>query len=402
MIRAVWVAFRFELVNRVSQARYWLSIAALPALLVFVVGSNMLAARLSYDSRPIGILDLAGVEQWDFGPGISADRPQEYRVFQDDDEALAAFEAGALQAIVIVPAGFPVDTALGYRADAPLPPGTVTRIQEVIRATMTLNMSPLARQALEAEIGLAEWDPKIGETNLIGARQVWSFILPILAGIALLLAVNGNAGRYTDLVGAERETRLMEVLLSSTNLSLVVLGKVLGLSFGVLLQLAVWLGAAVGLFAWLLQSAGLSSVLAAGFPTDTLWHLAALFIASLAFWGSLFTYLGARIKDPEIAQQVASAISFVVVLSLPLIYLAGREPDALATWVAGWTPPLAFQVAAGRMMVRSPQLLENGPAIILLLATSLCSVGAARALRRAADTLSGGQMPRWMWKKGRR
>ncbi|UCG55247.1 MAG: ABC transporter permease [Dehalococcoidia bacterium] len=82
--------------------------------------------------------------------------------------------------------------------------------------------------------------------NITDAESGFSaFILPAIFGFLLIMAIGSASGYLLQGLGEEKENRIMEILLSSVSTRQLLVGKVIGLGVGGLLQIVLWLISAV-------------------------------------------------------------------------------------------------------------------------------------------------------------
>jgi len=122
------------------------------------------------------------------------------------------------------------------------PPG----IQAAIKRFLTSNI--LSGKVPDETIDLVEAPlrltiTRLSETGTVAEEQggFGNLVIPGIFSLLLALSLNFFAGYMVQGLGEEKESRLIEVLLSSVSPRQLLTGKVLGLGFAGLVQVVVWL-----------------------------------------------------------------------------------------------------------------------------------------------------------------
>ncbi|WP_396127673.1 ABC transporter permease [Dethiobacter alkaliphilus] len=165
------------------------------------------------------------------------------------------------------------------------------------------------------------------EVNIAG------LILPMLAGVALLIAVvfSGQVLMYG--VIKEKQNRIVEILLSSISSFELMVGKILGFGLLSLTQMAIW--GTVGLI-----------VASIFFEVDFFQFAARDFVLPLLFFvfgyfmlASLFAAVGAMMKEAEGGSQIHGLVILIPMLPMFITGQLLMSPNALWVSVLSHIPP---------------------------------------------------------------
>ncbi len=197
-----------------------------------------------------------------------------------------------------------------------------------------------------------------------------SFLVPFGGMMLLFVAILMNSAALLQGLGEEKESRVLEVILSSVDARSFLLGKLLGLGAAGLLQLTVWL--AMAIVPALALVAGFS--LGPGVVLTCL----AFFAGGFLLFGTLMMATGSLGTTAQESQQLG--MFWVIASILPLMFFPVMiaEPNGTAARVLSWIPltsPMAMMMRMGSGEV---------PLWDLLLSLVLLAAGIWLALRFAA------------------
>src|SRR5689334_2023001 len=194
-----------------------------------------------------GLVDESGLVS-----PVPAEFADDYRLFPDDAAARAALLAGEVQGYVVIPADY-VETgevttyAVGGLFDSAdidsdelrdlLIHGLLAgKVDDAVleRVNNPADVSPVMINAQGERSGFGD----------IGSVLA-SFIIPYLLSVFLIISVFTASSYLLRSVSEEKETRVIEVVLSSVTAAQLLAGKVLGLGALGLTQVLVWLASVV-------------------------------------------------------------------------------------------------------------------------------------------------------------
>jgi len=167
----------------------------------------------------------------------------------------------------------------------------------------------------------------------------------------------------------EKNSRIMEVLISSTNAQQLFYGKVLGIGLAGLTQVLIWIllaAALMGRFSFGLDS-GLSSFL----TLETALYFVIFFILGYFMYAIMFATLGAAVNTDQEAQQFSAPIIYMIMIPFFLGIVVTQNPNTplalITSLVPFFTPILMFM----RISVAMPPFLQIAVGISLTLLTIL-------------------------------
>jgi len=251
---------------------------------------------------------------------------------------------------------------------------------------------PASYQRFEVEAGGAVSD------EISTAEEVGEMIVPILFSLLLMMAVLTGSGALLRSVYEEKETRMVEMLVTSASPLSLMTGKLLALWTAGLIQIAVWV--TVGVFAMpaifdripnggdLTISSGLLATIALSFVLGYfLFSVLAMFIATV-------------INSPQSAQQYTGLLSMLVGLPFYMIGLwMNVAPDHILAQIFTYFPfsaPTMLMIRNG--MGDDMSSSEIAASLALVAVTALLLLWITARVYRADILLSGQQIrPRNVW-----
>ena len=344
---------RYELWTTVRRPSFLVTTALFPALavaaLVGVVVFQVVRGERQPTATTVGYVDATGLFTGHQEQGLVT-----YRPYPDQDAGVRALREGEVDALVLIPPdyltsglvvqvrerrpGIPLGEArtpelrrflLDNLLAGRLPPEHLARVHEPVRLT-TLEVDPQGQPVVEP---------------FDGGR--FAFFLGF--GFLVVLAVLMSSGFMQQGLSEEKESRIMEVLLSSVSPDQLMLGKLLGLGMAGLVQLGIWALLAAGILLAALASPLRLPPIALPHPGLALLGLL-YFLLGYTLVAALMAALGAVTTSYREAQQV----TFLVVLPhvAPFWFMAPLLAEPAGTLarvlsVIPFTAPVTVMVRLG-------------------------------------------------------
>jgi len=211
---------------------------------------------------------------------------------------------------------------------------------------------------------------KTGQISPEQGGMLGVFLLPYLFSFLFWLAILMCSFTLLEGLGEEKENRIMEILLSSISTKQLLLGKVIGLGIGGLLQILFWLLSG-GLIL------GMASTTVGGMfsgleiPTRLIAFGVVYFILGYLIFGTLFASIGALTPTYREGQQISFFIMPAGIIPLMIVPFFAENPDHPITYFLTLFPitaPVTSMARLGVGNISSWQLALN---IILLLISAM-------------------------------
>lgn len=417
---ALWRVFRYELRNQGRRPGYLFTSIGLPILAIaafFVIQALQKAGQstppqifqasqtqsasggvgtkggglFTASALPVGLVDLSGL--------IGSDAPlANFRRLPDGDTANAALRNNQISGYVLIPADY-------------LKTGTVelwtANFGSVFGSLTTAELNPLLKSALADHIQgldthtisrLTEQTPdvtnhRLNDTNQLSetASTGASLVLAYFFALALVFATFLTSGYLMQAVIEERQSRVVEVLMSSLRPGELLSGKVLALGLLGVIQMIIWGAAAYFLVKQLAPAT--SGLAGLEITAGQLATLLAYFVLGYLMFAAVYAGIGAIANSTREGPQFAVFFTLPAMIPLYLSTTFTSQPDsgiAVALSLFPVTSPLAMVM---RIAVSSVPLWQIALSLSLLLLTGVSFMWAAGRIFRVTVLLSG-QMPK--------
>lgn len=223
------------------------------------------------------------------------------------------------------------------------------------------------------------------------ARQIGAFIGLMLLYISLLMF-----GQFVMMgIMEEKQTRVVEVVLSRVKPTQVLMGKVFGIGLLGLIQMVV-LGAAILVT---ISVANLTSIDITGIGIEVFIWLIVWYLLGYTFYSFMYGALGATISRQEDMQGVAMIPVLLILPGFFIAQLAMDNPDSTLSRVASIVPVWSPMVMGVRSVISNVPIWELATAIVLLVLAAYGLVRLGGRIYRGAILQTGGRTKlRAAWK----
>ncbi|MCD4766850.1 MAG: ABC transporter permease [Methanosarcinales archaeon] len=184
------------------------------------------------------------------------------------------------------------------------------------------------------------------------------FALPYLTGILLLISIFTSSGYLLQSVAEEKESRIIEILLSSVTPIEMLTGKIVGLGSVGLLQIAIWLS--VGF-------AGLIYFFALSINPFLLILSLAYFILGFLLFASMMGAVGAISGSMRESQQLIPIFTFPAIAPIFFMQVLITEPEGTLSMFFSMFPLTSPVGMLIRMGVSDVPLYQIAVSLIILM-----------------------------------
>jgi ABC-2 type transport system permease protein len=345
------------------------------------------------DTLRIGIVEPApiGLAATMVATGSAFDTTVETTTFPDVEAARAAVGADEVAGAVAVAEGSQPELIVKANPD------------QRVQAIVTASVASARLAALAAEHGIPPTDlaaiatpPTISSLEEQDPRNDSAFLIANIGVILLFVSIFSFGYWVLSGVVEEKQSRVVEVVLSTVRPRELLIGKVLGIGILGLVQLVVMV--AVGVIAARLTGAfELPETTGPMVGTTLLWY-----IIGYAIYATAFGVLGALASRMEDASNVTAPVSLVATGGYLIgIFVVTSDPDGLAATLATFFPPFAPMVVPFRVAMGGIGPIEFAASIVVaLLALWAMFVIGGRVYRGAVLKVGGQIKLRDAWRAG--
>ncbi len=386
----VWIILKREFMERVRTKSFLLATFLFPISIVglytvpFLIGGEKTVRRLVVvDEAPAGVAQMVAAS-------LSADTPdREGRGYKVEiaRQPLAGLQTQLRERInkkeidgyLHLPADVVVTSEVAYRARNVSNLGVVTDMRRAAtQAVQETRLRTAGLQSTDVRALLRPVEVSTARVTATGEEGGSAFVTFFAAyGMAMLmwLMVFLYGVNVMRSVLEEKTNRIVEVLVSSMKASDLMLGKILGVGFVALLQVAIWVtlitvglklaGQRFGAGGAADIVASLKLTPAAGFT------LLAFFVLGFFLYAAVFAAIGAAVTTDQEGQQFQTFA--MIPLMLPVLFFPKVIGDPLGTTatVLGlipFTAPVANAMRLGSTEIPAMQVVAS---LVLLLLTTV-------------------------------
>lgn len=375
-MRKVWLVIQREYLNRVRKKSFILGTLGIPVLIAIVMSISIYMA-VHGDRRPLGYVDLAGV--LDTTPPSVSGEGVELRPFADLESARAALLAGDIQGYYVLPkdylSGGQVEL---YYMDQYPGDAARERFAEFVRDSLAARLPGEAAQRVRDGISLTIRSPD-GRREF-SQEQFMEVVMPFVICSFLFFAIMASGGQLLRSVTDEKESRTLEVVVTSISPERLVIGKSLASLSVALTQLLVWTVAVV--IALLIGARFILVLQKFHVPWDLVAVSILFFFPTFALVGGIMTAIGAAVTEIQQGQQVSGVISMLFALPFFFSALVFINPDSPVLVVLTLLPTTAFTTIVLRWATTVVPWWQLLLSWVLLIATTWFSIWAAARIFR--------------------
>jgi ABC-2 type transport system permease protein len=409
-MRKIWAVVRREFIERVRTKWFLFStilgpvfmiaITVLPAVLAGGTGGARHIALVDEDS---GNLGERLVTQLQSGNRFRVDRvavsaPRKAAAM---DSLTLAVQAKALDGYLIVSAASLESGKLEYRGRNVSSLQDMALLQSAARQAIMMErltsrgVDPGVVQEAQARIVLSTL--RISRRGATGETGEATFVLAYIVGFVMYMAIFLYSVNVMRSVLEEKQTRIIEVLVSSLRPFQLMLGKVVGVGGVGLLQMTVWgLGAAAvfkyraaifGLFKVSAEQAAAIQLPAIGSGIVVL--VLAYFLLGYLLYSAMFAVVGAIVNTDAEAQQAQMPVVMLLVAGIIMFPPVLAEPGGHLATIMGLVPFFSPIIMPIRYAASDIPLSEVLGSVGLLAVTTLAVAWVAARIYRVGILMYG-------------
>jgi ABC-2 type transport system permease protein len=317
--------------------------------------------------------------------------------FDDEAAARAALDTGEIDAYYLIPPDYLEDgTVTSVMPSMNLNDISASPIRQLAYTTLTEGLDPtlvrrIAQPANFTEVNLS----LIGAEENGGTDEDSSFLVVYVFALALMISLFFTSGYLMQSVIEEKETRLIEILVSALRPIELLTGKIVGLGVLGLLQMLAWIG---GILLAVRIAAGDSAARTLDFvatiariqiPTEILPLLMIYFVLAYLMFAALYGIVGALSNSLREGPQYGVIFSLPAVLPLYFLPLFTSTPDGALPTLLSLIPLTAPLAMTQRLVIAQVPIEQIALSLALLAAACAAALWLAGRLFRMQTLLAG-------------
>jgi len=399
--RKVWVVTRHEYLTNVRRTGFIILTAIVPLLGVlallfgtFFAGQarqlgEFFEKQFEIGDKPIGVVDDSG-----FFSGIDPAYQGDFVVYESEAAAVEALKAEELSHVLVIGQDY-LDTGrvVVMTVGSGFGAATVSDSSRVraflVDHLLAGRVNPALRRRAADPL---EVEPRVissgGETQGEGPWSfAFTFIVPYFLSIFLMMTIFFSSGYLLQSVAEEKESRVVEIVVSSIRPVELMAGKVIGLGALGLTQVLIWLASAGGLGAGAV--ALLAVVGAAAIPMRVLTLGVVYYLLGYTLYAILMAGIGALGTTMRESQQLAGIFSFFAGVPYMLSGFLFAAPNSTLPRVLSYFPLTAPTMMMLRLPMAEVPWIDVVVSILLLLLAIPAALWAGAKLFRVGLLIYG-------------
>ena len=228
-----------------------------------------------------------------------------------------------------------------------------------------------------------------GETEESG----FGFVIAFVMGFIIYMSTFLYGSITMQSAMEEKQSRIVEVIISSVRPFDLLMGKVLGIGALALTQFIIW-GIGAGVIA--LYGAAMVNMMAGpgagiGFtiPIETIIGFIVYFMLGYLIYSTMYAAIGASVDSAQDAQQIATPIAFLVIIPIMLISFVARDPNSTLSVVVSLIPFFSPILMTARIATQTPPLWQIGLSFVLMISTIIGIMWGAAKIYRVGVLMYG-------------
>jgi ABC-2 type transport system permease protein len=391
-MRKVLHIARFEYRRTVKKKNFIISLLSVPIFIIFIFGLTFLIMSSENRKTPVGYVDKPGFLKDSIPAPQRSGSPNDpstgdlvaFIPFSTEDDAQEALDSKTIQAYYVIKEDYrdSNDVELVYYKR----PGGIVQKQfwDFMQINKIRNISrENAFRTVSGSNLIVRW-PKDspGGFREFTEKNFFSNITPLFLTIVFFFLILMGAGYMMNAFFEEKENRTMEIIITSISHGELIRGKVLGILFLTLTQVAVW--SAFVIFTLLAAKFlyGFESILdLMPAPIITL-KMILLALPTYIMITALMVGVGSVATDHREAQQMTMLFLFPLMSSFWLASLIIKNPDSVLALFMSFFPLSAFSTMGFRLTLYPVPYWQLGTSFGILIISTLAAIWIAARLFR--------------------
>ncbi|MFA5874907.1 MAG: ABC transporter permease, partial [Anaerolineales bacterium] len=349
----LWHVAWHEYRRHVFQRRFVLiGLLSVPLLILVMVGMVFLIISLDTNTTPLGYVDYSGL----LSDPVSApapeppDRPVPILPFETEAAARSALDAGQIQAYYVLPADYLSTGRLSVVHLGALKSPARTQFYDFLTANLLSSTDPVIANRLVKGAEIIVQSPD--GSRSISSKNWFNVMIPIVAGIAFIIAIFSTGGYLMQAVVEEKENRTMEVIITSVSPNQFMAGKIIGDTAIGLTQIFLWMLFIV--IPILVLRNTMSFLRGIQVAPQTLLLVVFVMLPAFVMVSALMAAIGATVSEAREGQQMVGIISLPIWIPYMLMGLLIGNPNS----------PLAVGLSLFPLTAPLTLLLRDGMTIL--------------------------------------
>jgi ABC-2 type transport system permease protein len=378
-MKKFWLVASHEYTRQVLRKRFLVALLSFPLIGLLMVGVIFIEIAAQSNNTPIGYVAAPQIfPDFQIPPTdpTSLSSPVKIITYDTEADARAALDAKQIQVYYVLDPDYIQNGQAQAVSMATPGDNAKSDFEQALRYNLLRNMPADIANRLTVGSNITVRTPD--SSREMQLNNYMTIILPLLAGILFMIAINTSGGYLMHAVVEEKENRTMEVIVTSISPNQLIAAKTIGnLAVG-LTQLVIWI-----LFVLILMPLVkyfVPSIGNMGVDPTSILLMAAVFLPAFVMVGALMAAVGATATESREAQQIAGLFTLPIVVPywfVSAIMLSPNSPLSVGMSLFPLTAPVALPLRAAFTTI---PIWQTALTISLLI---ICALGALWIAGRA-------------------
>lgn len=379
-MRNFWLVAKQEYKRMVFRRAFILVTLAIPLGMAVLIALAIVVALASVNTSPIGYIDESGLlDIGRYEPLKEEEDRLELVLYTDLEAGLAAVESGAIQALYVVPAGYPTSQPIDLYYDQEYPGSDVWNdFRDFLRVNLLATYPAAIADRLYEGPSSQVIDTSSNRT--FSQNAVINVILPFVASFLFFVATMSASGYMLQVVADEKENRTMEIMLTSVSPGQLIAGKMVGLLLAALTQLGIYVAA--GIIGILIARPYVPQFQVITVPWGYLAIMIAFFLPAYTLLAATMVAIGSAVTELQQGQQVAGILNLLFILPIMLLAMIFENPSAPLLIFMTFFPTTSFLTISLRWGVATVPYWHIAISWLILVGSALFMIWAASRIFR--------------------
>ena len=408
----LWTIFKREYLTRVKTKGFIIGTVLTPLfIIILTIGPGLLMTLKSEKAKRISVVDLSGIVYDNLVTAVSdtsgsGKRLYEFTRVPANSENLDEVKADLSQSVdknqfdsyIIIPSDIIETNESQFYAKSVSNFEENRMFQNSISQIITnhrlqqSNLDPEFVNKLTKRINLKTF--KVGKGGAAEEDEGLSFIVTFIMVMFLYMALIMYGVFVMRSVYEEKQSRVVEVLISSCKPFQLMAGKVLGVGAVGLTQYFIWAAVAALLTIYSGAMIGMFTAGASGFsiptiPISVLVYFIVFFVLGYLLYATIYAALGAMVNTDQDAQQLQFPVMMFIIVAFFFAFYIIKNPNASLSKIVSLIPMFAPITMFTRIAIQMPPFSEILLSIVILILTIIFLIWLAGKIFRVGILMYG-------------
>ncbi|MFC2031062.1 ABC transporter permease [Chloroflexota bacterium] len=350
---------------------------------------GFLESQFAPAQEAVGYVDRVGLLA-----GAQAQSGSQFIAYSDDNAARAALLAEEVESYFVLPADYMetgrvvvYGTGGGFSTFAAADSGDIRRflVDQLLAGKVDQALQQRVRAPMDVQPVTLDEDGQVSTDSPFS--WLGDFVVPYLFSILFVITIFTASGFLLQGVSEEKEGRIIEILISSISPTQLLVGKILGLGALGLIQISVWVGAAVILLAAAATVFSLTGIISISLSTVVLAVL--YFVLGYLLFATLMAVAGSMGTTQRESQQIAGIFTMAAAIPWMAMGIVFANPDSTIAVILSYFPLTAPVMMLIRLGISSVPTGQIAISLTLLVAGIVLSIWAGAKIFRVGLLMYG-------------